>query len=297
MIYLCRRCESNTRPTDYESVALPTELLRRGAHYKDNPLGRQETTRHNLAEKYTYLDLEQWYETPIGRYVYAAEAEWLAEHLKQCFGYYLLQLGGSHSLKALHPSPIRYHIWCMPQHHANQEETTICCDFEQLPLNEHTIDAFVLPHTLDLSPNPEVVLTAAANALVAEGTLLILGFNPSGVFMPAKQIRRWSRHELPWGLKWQRIGKIRHWLEAANCEIESIKTFLFSFSPTVLGSVRRRRLVDALGQSVCPTWGGVYLILARKRMVHVTPLKVEWKQRKLVNKDVIVPLQNNESSK
>ena len=104
----------------------------------------------------------------------------------------------------------------------------------------------------------------------------------------------WSNAELPWGLKWQRIGRVRHWLEAADCEVESIKTFLFSFSETILGSVRRRRLIEALGQSVCPTWGGVYLILARKHMVRLTPLKVKWRDKVLANKASILPVQNKQ---
>lgn len=246
-----------------------------------------------MTKKYTYLDLEQWYETPLGRYIYAAEAEWLAEHLKQCFGYYLLQLGGSHSLKALHPSPIRHHIWCIPAHHNDNHETTICCDFEQLPLAPQSIDAFVLPHTLELWSDPKAIIDAAAGALIPEGTMLILGFNPVGIFSPAKQLLAWRHHSLPWGLKWQRIGRVRSWLEEADCEVESIKTFLFSFSPTILGNVRNQRLLEALGQSVCPTWGGVYLILARKHMVRLTPLKLKWSERALVNKEPILPMQNN----
>jgi Methyltransferase domain len=247
-----------------------------------------------LIKKYTYLDLEQWYETPLGRYVYAAESEWLADYLKQCFGYYLLQLGGSHSLKALHPSPIRNHIWCIPQYHNNNLETTLCCDFDELPLAENSIDTFVLPHTLDLSSNPEAVIHAAANALMPEGTMLILGFNPVGIFTPIKQVLAWSRNELPWGLKWQRIGRVRRWLEEADCEIESIKTFLFSFSSTILGSVQRRGLVEAFGQGVCPTWGGVYLIFARKHMVRLTPLEVKWHKQSLSNKAPVLPMQNKQ---
>lgn len=248
----------------------------------------------HLTKKYTYLDLEQWYETPLGRYVYAAEAEWLAEHLQRCFGYYLLQLGGSHSLKALHPSPIRNHIWCIPQHHNDNHETTVCCDFEQLPLAENSIDTFVLPHTLDLSSNPEAVVQAAANALMPEGTLLILGFNPVGIFTPIKQIVAWCHNTLPWGLKWQRIGRVRRWLADADCEVESIKTFLFSFSPTVLGSTRQRHWVEVLGQGICPSWGGIYLICARKRMVRLTPLEVKWHKQRLSNKEPVLPMQNNQ---
>lgn len=40
MIFWCRREESNLRPTDYESVALPTELLRQGVS-KYNGFPRQ----------------------------------------------------------------------------------------------------------------------------------------------------------------------------------------------------------------------------------------------------------------
>ena len=84
-------------------------------------------------------------------------------------------------------------------------------------------------------------------------------------------------------------------MEEADCEIESIKTFLFSFSSTILGSVRRRDLVETLGQGVCPTWGGVYLIFARKHMVRLTPLEVKWQKQSLSNKESILPMQNKQS--
>ena len=245
-----------------------------------------------MNKKYTYFDLEQWYETPLGRHIYAAEAEWLSEHLKQCFGYYLLQFGGSHSLKALDPSPIRNHIWCIPAHHNDNHEPTICCHFDALPFASHSIDAFVLPHTLELCSDPKAIIQAASEALVPEGMVLILGFNPVGIFAPLKQWLAWRRDTLPWGLEWQRIGRVRHWLEESGCEIESIKTFLFSFSMSILGNMRRQHLVEALGQSVCPTWGGIYLILARKRMVRLTPLKVKWTKLALMDKEPALPMQN-----
>ncbi len=239
-----------------------------------------------------YFNLEQWYETALGRYVYAAETDLLSEHLQSSFGYYLVQLGGLHALQALKASVIRHHICCTSSMESGTEDLSLRCDFSQLPFGDNSIDSFVLPHTLELSRDPEKIIAEVGRALIPEGTLFILGFNPAGIFSAEKIIRSALRPCLPWDLPWRRIGLLRRWLQSNECELESIKTFLFSLSPSILASLKRRRFLEALGQSACPSWGGVYLLTARKRILGLTPLKMQWKKAPIFNKAPILPMQN-----
>ena len=55
---------------------------------------------------------------------------------------------------------------------------TLCAPLASLPFASDSIDAIILPHTLELVEDPYAVLREAERVLCAEGCLMICGFNP-----------------------------------------------------------------------------------------------------------------------
>src|SRR6202142_1225286 len=55
---------------------------------------------------------------------------------------------------------------------------TLCAPLDTLPFRSDSIDAIFLPHTLELVEDPYAVLREAERVLIAEGCLMICGFNP-----------------------------------------------------------------------------------------------------------------------
>src|SRR5208283_1731784 len=55
---------------------------------------------------------------------------------------------------------------------------TLQSQLESLPFASDSIDAILLPHTLELVEDPYAVLREAERVLCAEGCLMICGFNP-----------------------------------------------------------------------------------------------------------------------
>ena len=49
---------------------------------------------------------------------------------------------------------------------------------DALPLATDSVDALLLPHTLELHDNPHEVLREVARVLIPEGHVVVLGFNP-----------------------------------------------------------------------------------------------------------------------
>src|SRR5690606_23939020 len=54
----------------------------------------------------------------------------------------------------------------------------VLMQFEELPFASQSIDLLVLPHSLELSPEPHRLLREAERVLVPEGKLLVTCFNP-----------------------------------------------------------------------------------------------------------------------
>src|SRR5262249_7335624 len=141
--------------------------------------------------------LTAWWSEPLGRALVAAESELLAEALEDVFGWELLQIGawggarellaGSRTRRqtivAAPGFPIRADIVGRPS---------------QLPVSSDSVDAVVLPHTLEFAADPYAIVREVDRVLVGEGQLLVLGFRPWSLWgMRA----RWSRSGFPPGMR------------------------------------------------------------------------------------------------
>ncbi len=60
-----------------------------------------------------------------------------------------------------------------------------------LPIGSGSIDAVVLPHSLEIEPDPGAVLREAERVLVGEGQLIVLGFRPLEPVGPARGGEPW----------------------------------------------------------------------------------------------------------
>src|ERR1700730_9281675 len=116
------------------------------------------------------------FEGPLGARVLREEAALARLALDDVFGFELLQVG----------------TWGPSQHLLGGARTqhttllapdlgpgvTLCAPLASLPFASDSIDAILLPHTLELVEDPYAVLREAERVLTAEGCLMICGFNP-----------------------------------------------------------------------------------------------------------------------
>ncbi|MCW8930226.1 MAG: class I SAM-dependent methyltransferase, partial [Gammaproteobacteria bacterium] len=131
-----------------------------------------------------WLMVREWYSTDLGQALLVKEKESLAQLLDQIFGYNLLQLGcidiSSNSKSFASDSRTSYQFILESVANTNQANacTQLLSNFEQLPIQTHSIDAVILPHTLEFEQNPHQILREVERILVAEGKAIFLGFNP-----------------------------------------------------------------------------------------------------------------------
>src|SRR3954451_11228672 len=122
--------------------------------------------------------LAAWQTGALGRAVVAAETQLLAEVCDDVFGLEQLQIGSwGGGRELLNASRVRRQTVIAPSSPPGQSPD-IVANAASLPIGSGTIDAVLLPHSLEIEPDPRAVLREAERVLCGEGQLVVLGFRP-----------------------------------------------------------------------------------------------------------------------
>jgi len=213
----------------------------------------------------------------LGRALIQGEAQLLASTFDDVFGLELLQLGTwGVGRELLAPSRIRRQSVV-----ADSVEAGACGDLvarlAHLPINSASVDAVLLPHTLELAADPHAVLREADRVLVAEGQLIVLGFRPASLWGLRAAA---SRAGFPPGLR--RIlpaSRVRDWLALLSYEIVDVRPYLYRLPRAPRGSIESA-VPSILYRGWFYPWpAAAYVIKARKRVYTLTPIRPRLRER------------------
>lgn len=236
--------------------------------------------------------LRQWYEEPLGRALLNAEQEQLESVLPTLFGYHLVQLGalGKDPLcgsRILHQAVMA--VGRNPEH----PQAAFCAESECLPLSGDTLDALVLYHTLEFATDPHLVLREVERTLVPEGHVVILGFNPYSLW----GLRRLMRaRRVPWCGRFVGLPRLKDWLRLLGFDIVSTRQLFFRPPVQRGGVLERLRFLEYWGERWWPFMGGVYMLVGRKKVSTLTPIKPRWRPRRSLVSGLADPASRSGSS-
>jgi SAM-dependent methyltransferase len=202
----------------------------------------------------------------LGRQLVAAEANLLKGLLDDVFGLELLQLGNWGASRALLAGSRTRRQAVIAENSGN--EVDIVARLHALPIQTATIDAVLLPHTLEFESDPQAVVREADRVLTGEGQLIVLGFRPISLWGLRAAA---AREGFPPGL--QRMlgpGRVRDWLSLLGYEIVLQRGYLFSRPWDDGGNSARRILRRGL---MNPLPSAAWMIRARKHVYRMTPLR------------------------
>ncbi len=234
------------------------------------------------------LSLSQpWQRTCLGRSLIQAEAQLLAATFDDVFGLELLQLGSwGLGRELLAPARIRRQsVVADAAHSADAAQAAgagadLIANLAHLPLNSGSVDAVLLPHTLEFAADPYAVLREADRVLLAEGQLIVLGFRPASLWGLRSAA---SRAGFPPGLR--RIlsaGRVRDWLRVLSFEIVSVRPYLYHL-PRAPSADIESVVPSMLRRGWFYPWpAAAYLIKARKRVYTLTPIRPRLRERRTV---------------
>ncbi|MEJ2515493.1 MAG: methyltransferase domain-containing protein [Gammaproteobacteria bacterium] len=210
------------------------------------------------------MDLSEWLATPQGQRLAEAEKEVAADALRRVFGAQFLQVGAWGPADAFSQlAGTGRRAVCAEGHAAG---VSFLAEDHQLPVAGHTVDAVLLPHTLERSRDPHQVLRESERVLTGGGRLFVLGFDP---FSFAGMRRLLTRGAWPPAVK--RLvpeRRLRDWLSLLNFDVTEVRRFLPAFPSSRLG-----RMVSFL-----PGYHGAYLLVAVKRVHVITSARSLWRK-------------------
>jgi len=231
-----------------------------------------ELTRQRMRAWFTHLP---------GRWFQAEERAQLREILPNLFGYHLLQLGDLYSKECLANTRIPH---CMVLDESLQEispaderpRSGIRGAKEWLPIATDSLDTVVMPHTLEFTDNPHQILREVDRVLIPEGHVVILGFNPWSLWMVWRLALGW-RGKLPWCGRFISPARLKDWLQLLGFEIINSQRYFFRPPLSHKGIMKRLRFLDRIGQRWTPFFGAGYVLVAKKRVSTLTPIRPRWR--------------------
>ncbi len=245
-----------------------------------------------MTREESIIELGAWLHTAPGRYLLAWEQDRLDHAVTDAFGFHALQLGlpeldglranrmphrwvASDSLivpEALSaPPPLDGLLTTQPAH----EPIALHCEYDALPFPDNSIDLVVLPHALELARDPHHTLREVERVLVPEGRVVIAGFNPAslwGLRQRAGRMRRGMGFGREQSLYLPRAGdfigywRLRDWLRLLGFEVEAGRFGCWRPPVTTEKWLERFAWMDRVGDRWWPVLGGVYFLVAVKRV-------------------------------
>ena len=208
-----------------------------------------------------------------------AERNFVCKVLPDLFGYHILQIGTPGEAQYLDSSRINHKVMIGCRRDQSAGEAHIICDQHALPVGTDSVDVMVLPHVLEFDAYPHQVLREMERALIADGHVVILGFNPWSLWGLWRLFNAW-RDRFPWNGKYIGMARLRDWLDLLDFEIIGIEYFYYRPPLENLRILKKLAFMEQLGRFCWQYLGGIYLLVAKKRVIPMTPVKTQWQMRR-----------------
>lgn len=225
--------------------------------------------------------LKSWFSHSLGGDLLEQESCMLGQILPNLFGFHILQIGSLSQKQFLADSCISHKVLMQLEEELACSDTALQCSADYLPILSDSIDVVVLPHLLEFRDSPYQLLREVERVLIGEGYLIIIGFNPWSFCGLWRIFLAW-RDEPPWNGHFYGMARIKDWLSLLGFEL--VKTEKFFYRPPLQNMRIMRKLffMEKLGKFFWPWFGSVQIIVAKKRVIPLTPLKVNLRDRRSV---------------
>ena len=233
--------------------------------------------------------MRAWYRKAPGTLLIASEREEVDRLLPYVFGYHIVQIGSlGRDRSLLESCRIKHRLVIDSDHQNGSGETGLYSQAGALPIATDSVDAVVLAHTLELERDPHQVLREAERVLIPEGHLLVIGFNPWSLWGLWRLFLRRSK-EVPWCTRFVSPSRVKDWLALLGFDITHEAGLFYRPPLPYAGLMKRLSFMEQAGRRFWPFLGGGYVLLARKRVTTVTPIRLAWRRRARVMPGLVEP--------
>ena len=213
--------------------------------------------------------LLSWSEVPSGQALKQIENKVISKKLKLCFGHHLVKVGGLSAEMICTDSLIEHQINLINQPSATSP-AGIIAEYDDLPLQNNSVDLVLLSHVLEYSTDPHQVLREVHRVLHGNGNLILSVFNPMSSLVVNK-LWPFKTQSNFWQFRLFSVSRVKDWLNLLGFEVTDVQycgyTGFLSNTATQLGWWSK------LKKRFFPNVGAVCVITARKREWPLTPIR------------------------
>ena len=275
---------------------------------------------HVRQGRFVLMTYTEWLETASGRILLRQESARVRLALESLFGDQFVQIGawGGQEFRQFARTK-RTAVIAGTLSEAPDLVTASDC----LGIASDSVDVVLLPHVLEAADDPHGVLRELDRVLRSDGHAVILGFNPVSLWGLRHLL---SRRRFPPGLR--RLvseHRLRDWLRLLNFSVDHSSFHYFpvpmlqrtgkrhqSVSATLEASTeprqnrdparRRNRFLRAMRLSTTAAteawrrhapFAGCYMLVARKALYPVTPIRPVWKTKRRLVGGLVNPSTRN----
>lgn len=187
---------------------------------------------------------------------------------QKIFGYYLLKVGDLSCQLDTSGCKVQHHI-AVGRH---SEGLMLQADADALPFSESSVDAVLLSHNLEFTPDPHHVVREAHRVLRSDGYLLLTGINPYSV---VGLLKCWPalKNSYPWQGRFFSMSRVKDWLHLLGFEILSEQRF---FCSAMVAREHSEGVWQQWMERYFSYFASSYIIVARKRELPLTPIRPKW---------------------
>jgi len=144
----------------------------------------------------------------------------------------------------------------------------------------------VLPHALEFTDDPHLMLREAYRVIRPEGQIVIAGFNPFSLYGAKRYFGRGQTP--PWNGSFIGLYRLKDWLTLLGFDVVGGR--LDAYAPPFRNEkwLHRFGFFESSGDRWWPIAGGVYYLRATKRVLGMRVLTPAW-QRRERRKQAVAP--------
>jgi SAM-dependent methyltransferase len=228
-----------------------------------------------------YSTLRQWDQWLtqhfLGTSLLAAEEKVFSRLLSPYRSKHAVLIGVTHQYCLLKSAPSFYHSMISPLVSKEKNGTSIESNVHDLPILSGSVDLVILPHTFEFIETPRQLISEACRIVKPEGLIAICGFNPYSLWGIKKLVD--NRQGMPETRHFIHKNILKNWLQLADFQLEEQSSILFQPPIKHQKLFNKLHFLEQLGSICFPFFGGVYVLIARAKVIPLTPIRLKWKQQ------------------
>ncbi len=222
---------------------------------------------------------QKWLKTELGKALLKQECHLIESALDGIFGEHFLQLGLWGDVNTFMRFTRTQHCSIISESDlsvSSLNKPFIISKLYELPIESNSIDAILLPHSLDFSDHPHAILREVDRVLRRDGKLIMLGFRHGGLWglrrlLPGPGIPPGANYLIS-------ERRLKDWLQLLDIRIESIFRYFFRL-PFQSNITKNNDKWEIRGQSWWPELAACYMLSAQKRASIFTSVRPLWRRQ------------------